>query len=83
MVKSDPEADVLGRVLIRTDAWYTGATYLQETTATFILAKPLPTGSHRIYVFADPELPDDDHADGIIGKLDEPRSLITKGLDLL
>ena len=75
----DPEADVLGRVLIRTDAWHSGAAYLQETTATLILAKPLPTGSHRIYVFADPELPDDDHADGIIGKLDEPRSFDNKG----
>ena len=75
----DPEADVLGRVLIRTDSWYPGAAYLQETTATLILAKPLPTGSHRIYVFADPELPDDDHADGIIGKLDEPRSFDNKG----
>ena len=75
----DPEADVLGRVLIRTDAWHSGAAHLQETTATLILAKPLPTGSHRIYVFADPELPDDDHADGIIGKLDEPRSFDNKG----
>ena len=75
----DPEAEVLGRVLVRTDAWYSGATYLQETTATLILAKPLSTGSHRIYVFADPELPDDDHADGAIGKLDEPRSFDNKG----
>ena len=75
----DSEADVLGRVLIRTDAWRSGAAYFQETTATLILVKPLPTGSHRIYVFADPELPDDDHADGIIGKLDEPRSFDNKG----
>ena len=75
----DPEAEMLGRVLVRTDAWYSGATYLQETTATLILAKPLSTGSHRIYVFADPELPDDDHADGVIGKLDEPRSFDNKG----
>ena len=75
----DPEADVLGRVLVRTDAWHSGATYLQETTATLILANPLSTGFHQIYVLADPESPDDDHADGIIGKLDEPRSFDNKG----
>ena len=75
----DPEADVLGRALIRTDAWHSGATYLQETTATLILAKPLSTGFHQIYVFADPETPDNDHEDGVIGKLDEPRSFDNKG----
>ena len=75
----DPGTDVLGRVLIRTDAWHSGTTYLQETTATLILAKPLSTGSHRIYVFADPESPTDDHEDGVIGKLDEPRSFDNKG----
>ena len=75
----DREADVLGRVLVRTDAWHSGTTYLQETTATLILAKPLSTGSHRIYVFADPESPHDDHEDGVIGKLDEPRSFDNKG----
>ena len=75
----DREADVLGRVLVKTDAWHSGTTYLQETTATLILAKPLSTGSHRIYVFADPESPDDDHEDGVIGKLDEPRSFDNKG----
>ena len=75
----DREADVLGRVLVRTDAWHSGTTYLQETTATLILAKPLSTGSHRIYIFADPESPDDDHEDEVIGKLDEPRSFDNKG----
>ena len=77
----DPEADVLGRVLVRTDAWHSGETHLQETTATLILAKPLSTGFHQIYVLADPELPDDDHADGIIGKLDETRSFDNKGFE--
>ena len=75
----DPEADVLGRVLVRADAWHPGETHLQETTATLILAEPLSTGLHRIYVFADPESPDDDREDGVIGKLDEPRSLDNKG----
>ena len=75
----DPGADVLGSVLIRTGAWHSGTTHLQETTATLILPKPLPTGSHRIYVFADPESPADDHEDGVIGKLDEPRSFDNKG----
>ena len=75
----DPGTDVLGRVLIRTDAWRSGKTHLQETTATLILPEPLPTGSHRIYVFADPESPADDHGDGVIGKLDEPRAFDNKG----
>ncbi len=75
----DPGADVLGHVLVRTDAWRSGTAHLQETTATLILAKPLSTGFHRIYVLADPELPDDDRADGVIGKLDEPRSFDNKG----
>ena len=75
----DPGADVLGRVLVGTDAWYLGTTHLQETTATLILAAPLSTGFHQIYVFADPESPDDNHEDGVIGKLDEPRSFDNKG----
>ena len=75
----DPGVDVLGGVLIRTDAWHSGEMHLQETAATLILAKPLPTGFHQIYVFADPELPSDDHEDGVIGKLDEPRLFDNKG----
>lgn len=75
----DPGADVLGRVLIRTDAWYSGAMHLQETTVPLILAEPLSTGFHQIYVFADPESPTDNHADEVIGKLDEPRSFDNKG----
>ena len=75
----DPGADVLGSVLIRTDAWHSGTTHLQAATATLILAEPLSTGFHRIYVFADPESPTDDHEDGVIGKLDEPRSFDNKG----
>ena len=75
----DPEADILGRVSVRADAWHSGETHLQETKATLILPEPLSTGFHRIYVFADPESPSDDHEDGVIGKLDEPRSLDNKG----
>ena len=75
----DHGTDVLGSVLIRTDAWHSGTTYLQETAATLILTEPLSTGFHRIYVFADPESPTDDHEDGVIGKLDEPRSFDNKG----
>ena len=74
----DPGADVLGRALVSTDAWHPGTTHLQEATATLILPEPLSTGFHQIYVFADPELPDDDHEDGVIGKLDEPRSFDNK-----
>ena len=75
----DLDADVLGRVLIRTDGWHSGETHLQETTATLILSEPLSTGFHQIYVFADPESPDDNHEDGVIGKLDEPRSFDNRG----
>ncbi len=75
----DPEADVLGRVLVRIDAWQSGDTHLQETIVTLILAEPLSTGFHQIHVFADPESPDDDHTDEVIGKLDEPRSFDNKG----
>ena len=74
----DPGADVLGRVLVGTDAWNSGTTHLQETTATLILAEPLSTGLHQIYVFADPESSGDNHEDGVIGKLDEPRSFDNK-----
>ena len=87
--KEDPDRDgdgqidlgttVLGSVLIRTDAWHSGTTHLQETTATLILVEPLSTGFHRIYVLADPESPADDHEDGVIGKLDEPRLFDNKG----
>ena len=75
----DPEADILGRVSVRADTWHSGETHLQETKATLILPEPLSTGFHRIYVFADPESPSDDHEDGVIGQLDEPRSLDNKG----
>ena len=75
----DPEADLLGGVFVRPDAWHSGATHLQETTVTLILPEPLSTGPHRIYVFADPESPDDNHEDGVVGKLDEPRSFDNKG----
>ena len=75
----DSEADVLGHVLVKTDAWHSGETHLQETTVTLSLAEPLSSGLHQIYVFADPESPDDNHEDGVIGKLDEPRSFDNKG----
>ena len=79
----DPEADVLGRVLVRPDAWHPGETHLQETAVTLTLAEPLSAGFHQIYVFADPESPDDDHTDEVIGKLDEPRSFDNKGFQSL
>ena len=74
----DPEAKVLGRVLVRADAWKPSKTNLQEAMATLILTEPLSTGFHQIYVFADPESPDDDHEDGVVGRLDEPRSFDNK-----
>ena len=55
-VKSISEADVLGHVLVRTDAWHSGETHLQETTVTLSLAEPLSSGLHQIYVFAGPRI---------------------------
>ena len=65
---------MLGRVLFRADEWKAVRANLQKVTVTLILTEPASTGFHKIYVFADPEPLDDNHTDGIIGKLDEPRS---------
>ena len=83
----DAKAELLGRVWVSAGAWESveasdaivGTTNLQEVTGTLILAEPLSVGPHQIYVFADPESIDDDHRDGVIGRLDEPRSFDNKG----
>ncbi|MBI1930778.1 hypothetical protein HYR99_41845, partial [Candidatus Poribacteria bacterium] len=75
----DANARVLGKVVVKANQWKPGTTALQEASATLILKESLSTGFHKIYVFADPESPDDDHTDAIIGKLDEPRSFDNKG----
>ena len=71
--KIDPDADVLGVVLVKTSDWVDSDTALQKATVTLPLKIPLSTGIHRVFVFADPEQADDSDA-GIIGRLDEPRS---------
>ena len=70
----DRDAATLGYVNILPNDWKSGTRSLQEATAVLVLNTPLSTGLHKIYVFADPEAPEDDHKDFITGKLDEPRS---------
>ena len=77
----DGEVKVFGHTIVRAEEWKPGAIDLQEVTATLILEEPLSTGYHKVYVFADPEDADDDHADGIVGKLDESRSFDNKGFN--
>ena len=78
----DADAKVLGHVVVRANEWRPGNIDLQEVTATLILAEPLSTGLHRVYVLADPEGENDDPTDGIIGKINEPRTFDNKGLRL-
>ena len=72
----DEDADVIGRVTIRTDDWATGTFVLQHVTATLDLDNPLATGVHKIYAFADPDDPDID--DEILGKVHESRQFDNK-----
>ncbi len=71
--KIDPDADVLGTVLVKTSDWIDSDTALQKATVILPLKTPLSTGIHKIYVIADPEPPDAPQ-DNIIGRLEEPRS---------
>ena len=77
----DADVKVFGHTIIRAEEWKPGAIDLQEVTATLILDEPLSTGFHKVYVFADPEAEDDDHADEIVGKIDESRSFDNKGFN--
>ena len=77
----DADVKVFGHTIVRAEEWRPGAIDLQEVTATLILDEPLSTGFHKVYVFADPEDEDDDHADDIVGKLDESRSFDNKGFN--
>ncbi|MBM3239303.1 hypothetical protein FJZ31_23670 [Candidatus Poribacteria bacterium] len=73
----DENAPILGYAVLKPEDWQSRegeapAEPLQTTTATINLKKPLTSGLHQIYVWADPELPGYDHQDGILGELEEP-----------
>ena len=73
----DENAQILGNALLKPEDWQPGegeapAEPLQTTIAKITLKEPLTSGLHQIYVWADPEMPDYDHDDKIIGKLEEP-----------
>ncbi len=72
----DEDADILGRVTIRIADWAFGTFALQHVTATLDLDKPLATGVHKIYVFADPDDPEID--DEILGNIQESRQFDNK-----
>ena len=67
----DRDANVLGQVIVRTSDWEPGDTALQKVTAVLTLDEPLSRGFHEIHVFVDPELPEHNQEDRIIGALDE------------
>ena len=69
----DANADVFGSVRVQPSDWVPGDDVLQKVTVVLPLKTPLSTGAHKVFVFADPESPDNDPNDEIIGRLDEPR----------
>ena len=76
----DPEANVVGKVVVRPSDWEPGDSTLQKVTVVLALDEPLSRGIHEIHVFADPELPSHKHGDRIVGALDEGgRSADNKG----
>ena len=73
----DENAPILGNTILKTEDWQpregeAPAEPLQTAIATITLKKPLTSGLHQIYVWADPELYDYDHEDRIMGELEEP-----------
>ena len=68
----DETAPTLGSTILKTEDWQPDPEVLQTTTATITLEKPLTSGLHQIYVWVDPELPDYNHEDKLIGTLEEP-----------
>ena len=68
----DEEASILSYVNIQPEYWQPDVEFLQTTFATITLTEPLSSGLHQIYVWADPELPEYDHGDRIIGTFEEP-----------
>ncbi len=72
----DEDADIIGRVTIKPADWAEGIHALQRVTATLDLDKPLETGVHKIYVFADPEDPTIE--DQIYGNIQEARQFDNK-----
>lgn len=72
----DRDADILGRVTVKATEWMDGTYVLQHVTATLDLDKPLVTGVHKIYVFADPDDPGIE--DKILGNVQESRQFDNK-----
>ncbi len=72
----DEDADIIGRVTIKPTDWADGIHVLQRATATLDLDKPLVTGVHKIYIFADPDDPGID--DEILGNIHESRQFDNK-----
>ena len=72
----DEDANILGRVTIKTTDWADGTYVLQRVTATLDLDKPLVTGVHKIYVLADPDDPEIE--DSIFGNVQESRQFDNK-----
>ena len=72
----DDDADILGRLTVKTTDWVDGIHVLQHVTATLDLDKPLVTGVHKIYVLADPDNPEVE--DKILGKVQEARQFDNK-----
>ncbi len=83
----DSDANIFGFTVIEPTQWKnhkpkTKGDLRQSYTVQLKIDQPLSTGSHKIYVLADPERPDDDHLDSIYGKLDEPRSFDNVGYSI-
>ena len=72
----DEDADIIGRVTIKSSDWSDGIHVLQRVTATLDLDKPLATGVHKIYVLADPDDPEIE--DNIRGNIQESRQFDNK-----
>jgi len=72
----DPDADILGKTIVKTTDWEEGTFVLQRVTVAIDLKTPLTTGVHKIYVLADPDDPNID--DKVLGKIHEARVLDNK-----
>ncbi len=72
----DEDANILGRLTVKTTDWIDGTHVLQRISTTLYLDKPLGAGVHKIYVFADPDDPGID--DKILGNVQESRQFDNK-----
>jgi len=73
----------LGRIRLPADSWEQNKSFpedgVRETAlVSLVLDKALNSGYHKVYVWADPELPDYDHEDDIEGEVAEPYSYDNK-----